>query len=237
MYREDVERFFDSYWSAHVDPGLILDFQEPQQFVLHGFDFPVWLSCFTEPVSELMRYVDHANVSDGAVVIDAGAYCGLTSLLLAAAGADVLAFEPDVVNSQQCFKNFETYRRLKGDAPQLYSFAIADRRFGLVDFCSEGAMGSNAVLNRGETSRIESINLSGIVARFGLPTVDYIKMDIEGSEVAALSDEQFFAEFHPRMSVEVHYEPAQVESLLRSYGYQWFCESQPGSPFQLYQCY
>ena len=114
IYRDDVETFFDDYWSAHETDASILDFTVPAQFLLRGFDFPVWLSSFTEPVSDLMRYVDHANVSEGSVVIDAGAYCGLTAMLLQDCGARVVAFEPDFINAEQCKRNFESYKNKMG---------------------------------------------------------------------------------------------------------------------------
>lgn len=236
MYRGDVEKFFDDYWSAHKTDDLILDFTVPAEFLLHGFEIPVWLSSFTEPVSDLMRYVDHANVSEGSVVIDAGAYCGLTAMLLHDRGARVFAFEPDFINAEQCKRNFELYEKQNGGAPFLSSLAIAGH-VGCVSFCSEGAMGSNAILRRGASWDVGCLTLSAVVERYNLSTVDYVKMDIEGSEVDVLSDAEFFSCFHPRMSIEVHYDSAGVESLLRSYAYRWFVVPQPGSPFQLYQCY
>jgi len=47
-----------------------------------------------------------------------------------------------------------------------------------------------------------------LVAELNLPSVDFIKMDIEGAEVKALhGGRESIAKYHPRMALSVYHEP------------------------------
>ena len=57
-------------------------------------------------------------------------------------------------------------------------------------------------------TRKKPVFLDAIVARFGLPRVDFIKMDIEGSEKQALAGAaQTLKRFKPRMALAAYHKP------------------------------
>lgn len=235
-YSSDVENYFDIYFSAIDEKEKCLDFSKPRLSKLNGWDFPVWLPSFTEPISELMHYIDHAQLKPGDTAIDGGGFAGITAMLLAlevGPSGNILCVEPDIQNSECILKNFNEFNQIYGYAPKLINAALWNKN-GKISFSSDCAMGSSAVDyigKRGTVMSVESVTLKKLTE--SLDEISYVKLDIEGAEVLVLEDENFWTTKKPRLSVECHSNIDRVKKLLKQNNYHFIEVGQSGSQFPL----
>lgn len=244
VYVQDMVSCFDYYFSS-VSPTSggrknpqrqIVDFSFPHDQNIVGFDdFPIHCPSLAEPYITCQQYLDFAQLAPGNVIIDLGTYSGLTAIAFSkAAGASgkVLAVEPDRSNLASCAINIERNRKInKLTNIELFPIAIAGHS-GRIKFSNEGSMGSapSSIVgtHRGAVTSVECKTIDELALSAGIDRVDFIKMDIEGSEVDAVAAaENFFRRFRPRIIVETHalehgtsLQP--VRSLFESFGYD--CE-------------
>ncbi len=85
-YLYDVVTSFDSYFAAVAPISQnamhLIDYSTPRWHDVLGFDFhPVHFPSFAEPVVTAAEYLDFAQLRPGSIVLDLGAYSGLTSIL------------------------------------------------------------------------------------------------------------------------------------------------------------
>lgn len=235
-YASDVENYFDTYFSAIDENEKHLDFSSPRLSNLKGWGFPVWLPSFTEPISELMHYIDHAQLKLGDTAIDGGGFAGITAMLLAlevGPSGNVLCIEPDIQNSECILKNFNEFNKVYGYTPKLINAALWNKN-GKISFSSDCAMGSSAVDyigKRGTIINVESITLEKLTEDFN--EINYVKLDIEGAEVRVLEDKNFWITKKPRLSVECHSNVETVKRFLKRNNYQFIEVGQSGSQFPL----
>ena len=245
VYVVDMLNAFDYYFDSAApievrERGVtwrIVDFSTPRFQQVAGFaDFPILCPSLTEPFVTAEQYLDFAQLKPGDVVLDLGSYSGLTSIAFSKAvgpAGRVIALEPDPVNHAAARTNIEMHRRLNTlDNIVLMQAAVSDVA-GFLDLSSEGAMGSavsSVVGNyRGRITRVESLTLMDLVERNRLDRVDFIKMDIEGSEEAVLrGGADLFRRHRPRVIVEPHIVGGELSDkviyhLLGDYGYR--CET------------
>ncbi len=82
-YLYDIVVSFDYYFLA-VAPlrqaGMrLVDYSTPRWHEVMGYDLhPVQFPSFAEPVVTALSYLDFAQIRDGSIVLDLGAYSGLT---------------------------------------------------------------------------------------------------------------------------------------------------------------
>ena len=134
----------------------------------------------------------------GDIAIDGGAFDGATSISFAKCGAKVFSFEMDAQNYKNCVN------RLKGS-----NFDITLENFGLSDKESV----ENYVFNHTGTRKLPQgnlkanfIDLDTYFAKKNLPRVDYIKLDIEGSELDMLHGAaKTISRFKPKMAVSAYH--------------------------------
>jgi FkbM family methyltransferase len=138
--------------------------------------------------------------------LDLGANCGVVALrfgdVVGSAGR-VVALEPDPINFEALQKNLEYHHA--GNVQALCAGVWSHT--GELVFNSDGSMGATAVskVRRGRAIRIPVISLLDLVARYELPRVDFVKMDIEGAEFEViLSSGEFLEKFEAAWVVEVH---------------------------------
>lgn len=222
FYAPDMIESFD-YFFGSASPILtklrgkltrLVDFSSPRLHQVTGFDdFPILCPSLTEPYVTTEQYLGFADLKEGDIAIDLGSYSGLTSISFSkAVGATgkVVALEPDPVNHACVEPNIVAHRKKSGLDNIVLLRAAASPRSGTVRLSSEGAMGSalTSIVGtyRGDTVEVEGISLADLVSLYGLAKVDFIKMDIEGAELALITEStEFFAQYRPRLVIEPHF--------------------------------
>ena len=143
----------------------------------------------------------------GDIAIDGGAYDVDTATDFVKQGAQVYAFEMDAANYQKCVAPAE-------------KFGFTIENLGLSNqegdaFYSSGGVGSRKLANYAEGRLIARfIDLDSYVDRKNLPRVDYIKLDIEGSELDALHGAaKTITRWKPKMSICVYHKPEDLWTL------------------------
>jgi FkbM family methyltransferase len=207
---------FDYFYSAvsSVDNGRysMVDYSFPKYHDVVGFDLhPVMFPSVAEPLSTTEQYMDFAALGEGMIVIDLGAYSGLTSIVFqeaVGAAGRVIAVDADEQNIACIEKNFDLYARIRKIRIALLKGAVWEHDRGL-EFSSEGNMGASAAsivgkTNRGAVRTVPSFTLSSIADLHALDRVDFIKCDVEGAETVVFNDRGFFERFKPRMILETH---------------------------------
>jgi FkbM family methyltransferase len=182
-------------------------------------DGPLLCDLLGEQLVEKIYQRDPVSVQPGEVVLDAGANLGTFTRMALRSGARlVVAFEPEPTNATCFERNFRQ--------------ELAERRVILVRAAlwdSEGAMelaagggnsgGFSLIKERqagslGVTVRLTTIDR--VVRELGLDRVDFIKMDIEGSERhAAEGGRETIARFGPRMVICVYHLPDDPQVIPR----------------------
>lgn len=250
IYIIDMIESFD-YFFKSAQPIIVnndghdfelVDFSSPRLHYVTGFhDFPILCPSLTEPFSSIQQYLDFAKLAPGDTVIDLGAYSALTSIAFAKVvgpNGRVIALEPDPSNFRASQQNIATNRQVNGiDNITLVPAAVSDKP-GTLQLSSEGAMGSSFTSivgkHRGRIVDVECVTFQTLCERENIAKVDFVKMDIEGAELATVLGSGGFIEAHrPKFIIEPHYlgkvltsEP--IVSFLTSLGYKCSVIEQPG---------
>ena len=220
-YLPDMVRYFDYYFGSAKAVTVkkkgqtkqVVDFSTPRFHEIIGFsDFPIMCPSMTEPYVTAQQYVDFAELREGDTVLDLGGYSGLTSIAFSkrvGALGKVIVLEPDPVNFRAAQINFDFHRRINGiDNIVLLPVAISGQR-GTIKFSAEGSMGSadTSIIGdfRGAVVEVEAVTLQDLVNRYGLSSVQFIKMDIEGAEEGVIAaSTEFFTRYYPKIIIEPH---------------------------------
>lgn len=252
VYLSNIISSFDYYFNA-VRPiswqgKEFVDYSTPRLHDVTGFtDFPILFPSFCEPIATTQQYLDFANLGEGMTVLDLGAYSGLTAILFAhhvMPGGRVIAVDADPLNATCIRQNLETYQSHAGHHIDFLHAAVWNHERGLT-FSVEGNMGSSAVgivgRERGKLLSVPSTTLSGIVRRFEVKRVDFIKCDIEGAERFAFNDAEFFERFQPRIIIKTHLvddheTTAECTVALAQHGYRCHRVAQHGVDLPLLEC-
>ena len=253
VYSMDIINSYD-YFLNSVKPvndynnNLLIDFSTPRYHDVIGYEKqPILFPSLAEPISTTSQYIKFANLRNDSVVIDLGAYSGLTSMLFKDYCKEgvVIAIDADELNLKCIESNFKLYKTISSGKIELLSGAIWKDNKGL-NFSNEGNMGSSAVSIIGERGGsmkfVNSFTLSDIVDKFSLNRVDFIKCDVEGAEAVIFEDDNFFKIFKPRIIVEPHFvngilTTEIVKNHLNKYGYKFNLIEQYGYDLPLLQCY
>ena len=214
-YVGEFVRMFDYYFNS-VEPVqytdyAVVDFSVSGYHDVVGYDHhPIHFPTIAEPIVTTNQYLSFAELSEGKVVFDLGAYSGLTSILfkdLVGKTGSVVAVEADLENIQSIKKNFKLYKTITGNDIDLLYGAAWNHNDGL-SFSREGSMGSSATeivgAGRGVNALVPSYTLSQIAEVLKVTQVDFIKCDIEAAEEVLFEDAEFFKKYRPRIIVEVH---------------------------------
>jgi len=202
IYVEDMKTMFDKHFDYFKPENDVLDFSEKRSYfypelqrsVIHYFE--------PEPISEIVLYNDFLNLQKDDVVIDCGAYCGLSSIFFARKCAKVYAFEPDLFSCECAKENFNMETNIT-----IFDKAIA-RENCLKYFSDEGAQGSlfaPTCRTGGGQRAVKCISIDSFVESEKLDRLDAIKMDIEGAEYEAIHGcINTLKKFHPKIAMEIH---------------------------------
>jgi FkbM family methyltransferase len=147
------------------------------------------------------------------VVWDIGANVGLFAFAAAALGARVLAVEADTRLADLLRRS----AHLNGLPVSVLSVAVADT-IGVSEFhlSSEGSA-SNSLSGSGSSHPVVTVTLDWLLDRFGVP--DLLKIDIEGSEFAALKGGPQLLRHQPAIFCEVSQNHEDVARILSGAGY------------------
>jgi FkbM family methyltransferase len=169
------------------------------------------------------------GVRAGDIVLDCGANVGLDTLTALARGASlVIAIEP-ALDNVECLR-----RNLAGEIAAgrvvVYPKGVWDKDDVLPLNVQPSNTASYSVALRypgaSPGPSVELTTIDELVRELGLKRVDYIKMDIEGAERAALGGgAQTIRRFHPRLTVSLenrYDDPEAIPAIVRSLwsGYQ-----------------
>lgn len=234
-YINDISNSFDYYFEA-VKPRLLnsvmqVDYSKPSSHEVAGFDlFPIHLPSFAEPISTNRQYIEFGMLKEGDVVIDLGAYSGLSSIMFKQSVGmlgTVVAVEADTTNLESLRLNICNFFERTNLRIEVLEAAVWSHS-GEIVFSSDGNMGSSAsnflAKERGSESVVRSMTLSEIASVFSLNKVSLIKCDIEGAETEIFDDFEFFAKYSPKIIVEPHFvdgelSTGRVRNVLSKFGY------------------
>ena len=231
---ENFDYYVNSVIPVRMDGMQLVDMSGPRYHRLRGFgDIPFLFPSQTEPYETTAEYLDFAGLKDGDIVLDIGAYAGVTSIIFAqlvGPRGHVYAFEADGLNYECAKTNIQMAAKVMGiENITLLRKAVWSHGNGVL-FSNEGAMGSSAVAitggKRGQDRMVESVRLEDFFAQNGLSHADFVKIDIEGGEVEVLeSSASFLNRMKARLIVEPHVVKGKLcteecRSMLESAGYK-----------------
>jgi FkbM family methyltransferase len=160
------------------------------------FEFPGWGGCLIcpnvcamtpEPYA-LAGYLKEYIPQKGDTVVDGGAlfgFCGIAFSLLVGDSGRVVAFEPDPANFRVLARNVKKHRSKN---IVLINKGIGGKNSKKRFFCGRGGRSSFFYDNVAQESiEVETVCLDSELEKMNIKKVDFIKMDIEGSEIEAVA--------------------------------------------------
>ncbi len=188
---------------------------------------------FLEGFTPILGYVGHHTPKKGDIVVDGGAYVGFFTVIaakLVGPTGRVLAFEPDPSNFEELLENI----RLNGIDN------VIPIKAGLLDGDSisllkaNGDMGSTLQVDsaiEGSMIEIQVVSLDNEIKRRGIDKVDFIKLDVEGSECRCLiGSSEILEKNDVKLAIASYHivdgdrSCARVEQILRDMGYRSWTE-------------
>lgn len=210
-----VVRDYNNFFNSIVPINNVIDFSTPKfHEMTNGQKYFFHDIC--EPLTTTKIYVDMANLKGrGEVVLDLGAYCGTQTVDFSTSvgkNGKVIAFEPDETSFSSLKKNITLakYQNIKCHKMAVYSHD------GVIKFETTGGMASSVVpenekvdefdkINSSVQDEVKCITLDSIALMHNLQRCDFVKMDIEGSELNVLkSSISFIKKYSPSFIIEPH---------------------------------
>lgn len=201
-YLRLVTAEFD-YFHSVVEPDLgadgteVVDYRQPRLHVLRSLGEKFWFPSIVEDDRTVAGYIARYTPRPGDVVLDAGAFVGVTAFRFSRMVGDdglVIALEPDPVNYETLVKNIELHG-LKNVKPLKMGLAAQS---GTVRFISDNALGSRIGDDGGgAANEVQVISLQDLHSLLEIETINFVKMDIEGEEVAIVEAEAEWIRQHP----------------------------------------
>jgi FkbM family methyltransferase len=251
-YVRDIAISFDYYFDSVApqtqDLTSTVDFSTEADHFVTGFEhFPINFPSLAESISTNSQYIEFGQLNIGHVVIDLGAYAGLSSIMfkeIVGTEGFVIAVEIDPNNIKSLELNLLRYNAYFHKTIEVCKMAIWNHSNGIL-FTSDGSMGSSAkqILGsgRGRSRQVPTTTLSKLAHDYNLQRVDLIKCDIEGAEFCVFEDFEFFQRFKPRIIVEIHQVRGvstieKVTTDLTRAGYTVTAVQQQGVEYPLLEC-
>ena len=173
------------------------------------------------------------DLPPGARIIDCGANIGLSVLYLKklCPDAEIIAFEPDERNFKLLEKNVQSFGLTKIELRKEAVWIEND----FLRFSNKGTLGSKIVeeaVSDGQTIRVKSTRLKDLMDR----KIDFLKLDIEGSEYLVLKDiaenlhmaTNIFIEYHGRYAENKQLN--EVLELVVSKGFRYYIKEAYNNP-------
>jgi FkbM family methyltransferase len=179
------------------------------------------------PLIELLE----ATVPPGGRVLDLGSHVGAFTLSAAALGYEVVAVEASPRNASLLRASI---KRNGFDRVRIVHAAVSDRP-GTVEFCQAGPYGHViAAGSSGANVTVQALAVDYLLDELGWDQVDFIKMDIEGSEIAGIKGlarrlrradaPPLFVESNGHTLAMFGQTPTRLRAVLRRFGYHTYQE-------------
>jgi FkbM family methyltransferase len=159
---------------------------------------------------------DLVTIRPGDVVIDAGAHLGeSTRNALRLGASQVIAIEPAPANVRAFRRNLAT--QIAGGRIVIVEKGVYDRE-GVLSFENHQSWSGEFVeqheAHGGAIEQLPVTTIDALVAQLKLTRLDFIKMDIEGSEPYALKGAtNTLRRFKPRLAIGTYHRPGDLESI------------------------
>lgn len=154
----------------------------------------------------------------GDVVVDGGGGYGETALYfssLVAPDGQVLVLEMDPSNRQAIERNLEQNGDL-GSRVRIVEAALWERSGESLTYVAGGKLSRLQPDPAPAGGTVETVTLDDLVARSGVPNVDFLKLDLEGAEVPALQGASRVLEEHrPKLAVALYHRPEDLAEIPR----------------------
>ncbi len=193
-----------------------------------GYDVKLWycpLGISTNFNIEQYRYLDIVKPEINDNVLDCGACYGDTALYFASKtkGGHVYSFEFVSENIDIFNKNVELNQHYK-DKIHLYNNAVSDKTGEKISFTSDGPA-TNFINNSEKSNITTTITIDDFVKQNNIERINFIKMDIEGSEELALKGAiNTIRTFKPKLAICAYHKkddlivlPQLIKSILPEY--------------------
>jgi FkbM family methyltransferase len=220
--------FFDTMTPDRLQPHPIWDYSRPEFHSYQRSGLRFFMPALPEE-DAMDAYTHWHTPAAGDVVWDVGAHAGVTTFFLShlvGQTGRVFAWEPDDFNYECLLRNIAEHR-LTNVIPIKKAL---DRETGSAQFQMDCTMSAGIrdylYYADGKLARtVQTMSLPDAVAEYGAPS--FIKMDIEGAELAVVAGAIDFLRTHPvRWAIETNhiidgaltYLP--IERLFRSAGYR-----------------
>ena len=190
-----------------------------------AFDESIATSLVPSPAVDLVNTI----APTGTTVLDLGAFVGSFAIPVATLGYKVLAFEPN--------KRSVSYLRAAIEKNKLAE-RVSVIEAAVADDCYEASLfkdgpHSHLINLNDETNKTEHVRVvtvTEVLSQFGIEDVSFVKMDIEGSEIAALAGmrkllaagciEAIVYEANGYRLLQNGHSPQQLKSVFEEYGYR-----------------
>jgi len=202
------------------------------------FSYFLYKRWYEDPFSSLVKR--HPELFIEGDILDVGANIGYTACIFAAArkaSAKVYAFEPDQANFATLAEVL--HRNDLADSVEIFKIAVG-KADGTLEFWhnDEHAADHRVVTAQFKTSGIDPAKISTVpvtsidnfVAAHALRNISFIKVDVQGYELAVCEGMKQTLERFPSLSIvceyapdgmrELGFEPAELLQFFRSAGYQ-----------------
>lgn len=234
------DQIFEEIEPSSIGNLSVLDFSRPHlhRYRRHGLtlSFPG-----TPEDDSITAYTHWYKPKGGDLVFDVGAHAGFTTIMFARmVGPDghVVAFEPDPASLDYLERNLLA----QGVSNVTIVPKAIDAKTGTAYFNADGTMSAGLVSHSiygytGERVQVQTISLNDVCAEFGVP--QFIKMDIEGAEIAVVQSAADFLRATPvNLSFDSYHRMRDgrytwmiLEPLLRAIGYDVASSSEFGQMF------
>jgi FkbM family methyltransferase len=182
------EFFFDTMKPDRLEPHPVWDYSEPAFHLYQRSGLRFFLPALPEE-DAMDTYTHWYKPAAGDVVWDVGAHAGVTTFFLSqlvGRTGRVYAWEPDDFNYECLLRNIAEH----GLTNVVPIRKALDGKTGVAQFQMDGTMSAGIrdylyYSDGNATRRVETLSLPDAGAEYGAPR--YIKMDIEGGELAVVS--------------------------------------------------
>lgn len=196
------------------------------QELINHFNNPV--NCTKEILhqfNELSWYSEYLT-SDDKIILDLGGNVGLFALHVTPWAEKIITVEPTPNHmelNKQIMSKFSNVTHLQA--------AISDKT-GQIPFFTFGSNTTmNSLINRGGNHfMVDCISIPDLIEKYNLDRVDFIKLDIEGSETIALNEDiikymsnkvsKILIEFHEVNGIGYTEQRSIFENIFIKYGYE-----------------